>query len=511
MTIHTHPLDGDRTWDDERRALVERIGALEAALAAHTDLQSTNDRSSDRFRQAFEHAAVGMALVAPDGHWLDVNQALSDLIGYTPDELRATTFQALTHPEDLEGNLRAAQQMLAGTIHTYQVEKRYYHKQGHTLWALMSLSLARDPAGQPLYFIAQIQDISAQKQAEADLRDTINRTNALYTVTALATDALEIGALLNTVVRTAASVLPADRAVLITIDQATQTVIHQVEGGPGAMHVPRLSYAELWAGLSGEVLRTGESVISLSESPDPRESLQVQQRRAHDLAGSIVVVPLQSQSRMLGTLTAINAPGGAEFTIRDRDLLAALGSQAAIALDRMALVAELEQRATIDMLTHTLNRRAWLEHAQRLIAITQRSLQPTSVIFLDVDYFKLVNDTYGHEVGDRALAQISRACQQNVRLGDLVGRYGGEEFAILLPNADHERVMAVAERLRSAIEAHPLHVDSRTLHLTVSQGVATMAGPDCDLAALITQADRALYLAKRDGRNLVRHAGGPVV
>jgi PAS domain S-box-containing protein len=128
--------------------------------------------SEERFRQSFDSAPIGMALVAPDGRWLKVNRALCEIIGYTETELLETSFQAITHPDDLEADLLYVEQMLAGEIHTYQLAKRYYHKLGHVVWILLSVSLVRDLDDRPLYFIAQIQDVTEQKQAERALRQS---------------------------------------------------------------------------------------------------------------------------------------------------------------------------------------------------------------------------------------------------------------------------------------------------------------------------------------------------
>lgn len=128
--------------------------------------------SEERFRKAFEYAAIGKALVALDGHFLKVNRSLCEITGYSEQELLATTFQAITHPDDLDADLGYANQLLSGEIHSYQMEKRYFHKQGHILWILLSGCLVRDEREQPLYFIAQIQDITERKRAEDALRES---------------------------------------------------------------------------------------------------------------------------------------------------------------------------------------------------------------------------------------------------------------------------------------------------------------------------------------------------
>ena len=125
--------------------------------------------SEERFSSAFEHASIGMALLTTEGRWFRVNWALCWLLGYSEPELLKKTFQDITYPDDLESDLKFARQLLAGEVNSYQVEKRYFHKQGYVIWVLLSVSLVRDQAGRPIYFIYQIQDITERKKAERDL------------------------------------------------------------------------------------------------------------------------------------------------------------------------------------------------------------------------------------------------------------------------------------------------------------------------------------------------------
>jgi diguanylate cyclase (GGDEF)-like protein/PAS domain S-box-containing protein len=133
------------------------------------DAAASVREAEERFRLAFEQAAVGMALVAPDGRFLRVNGALCELVGYDAEALGAMTFQEITHPEDLDLDLEYVRQMLAGERRTYAMEKRYFHLDGHTVWVLLSVSLVRDETDEPLYFISQIQDITERKQLEERL------------------------------------------------------------------------------------------------------------------------------------------------------------------------------------------------------------------------------------------------------------------------------------------------------------------------------------------------------
>ena len=128
--------------------------------------------SEERFRAIFELAAVGVAQVAKDGGWLDVNQRLCDIVGYTREELLGRTFQDITHPDDLDADLAYVRQMLAGEISTYAMEKRYIRKGGGIVWIALTVSLVRETSGAPKYFISVVENITERKQAEAALRES---------------------------------------------------------------------------------------------------------------------------------------------------------------------------------------------------------------------------------------------------------------------------------------------------------------------------------------------------
>jgi diguanylate cyclase (GGDEF)-like protein/PAS domain S-box-containing protein len=147
------------------------FGFKKKLLAERTEALSALRGSDNRFQSAFEHAAIGMALVGIDGRWLQVNGALCGIVGYTENELLVSDFQSITFPEDLNADLAFVRQLIAGDIPHYQMVKRYIHRQGHLVWVLLSVSLVRDETGKPLYFISQIQDITQRQHAEEKLRD----------------------------------------------------------------------------------------------------------------------------------------------------------------------------------------------------------------------------------------------------------------------------------------------------------------------------------------------------
>ncbi len=159
----------------------ELISVLSLVLdvSDRTEALSALHSSEARFRNAFDYATIGMALVAPNGHWLKVNRALCEILGYDEGELLEKTFHDVTHPEDRETDLESLQDLLAGDIPSYQTEKRYCHKQGQVVWVQLSASLVRDSRERPLYLIAQIQDITARKRAREELHSSRARIAAI--------------------------------------------------------------------------------------------------------------------------------------------------------------------------------------------------------------------------------------------------------------------------------------------------------------------------------------------
>ncbi len=132
--------------------------------------------SEERFRQAFEFAGIGMAIVGLDGHWMRVNQSICDIVGYPAEELMKKTFQEITHPDDLDTDLNYVRELLDGVRRFYQMEKRYFHRTGRIVWISLTASLVCDVAGFPLYFVSQIEDITVRKQLETALAESEERT-----------------------------------------------------------------------------------------------------------------------------------------------------------------------------------------------------------------------------------------------------------------------------------------------------------------------------------------------
>jgi len=216
---------------------------------------------------------------------------------------------------------------------------------------------------------------------------------------------------------------------------------------------------------------------------------------------SYLAVPICLHDQVLGLLRLDGDTAG-KFSAEDGERLKPLANAAAIALENARLFGEVQRLAITDGLTGTYNRRHFFELAEHELNRASRFGHPVSAIMLDVDHFKQVNDTYGHAAGDQVLRVLAERCGESIRGIDILGRYGGEEFAIILPATDLLGAQNTAERLRRCISDVPVLTDRGDLAITISLGVASNAqDDDGDVASLLNRADAAMYAAKQAGRN----------
>lgn len=209
---------------------------------------------------------------------------------------------------------------------------------------------------------------------------------------------------------------------------------------------------------------------------------------------SIACIPMVVFNDVIGVINVTNKKNGQEFTHQDVKMLKAVADQAAVAVNK----AQLWDMAVTDSLTGLYVRRYFMVKLQEEIHRAERNNKTISVIMADLDSFKTINDTYGHDAGDRALKTISHFLKKNIRGVDAIARYGGEEFVMMVPDADKDAAFGLAERLREELANVKL---DKMPPITVSLGIATFPTDGNEVEELIKKADTAMYAAKRAGRN----------
>jgi len=482
----------------------ERLAVARDELARSSEVLGASEA---RFRSVFDAASVGIALVAPDGGWISVNQALCDIVGYSEEELWRLTFQQITHPEDIGADGGQLQAVLQGSLDSFQLEKRYIRKDGATVWVNLNVSPKRNAAGAVEYLVAVIKDIGDQKAAQAEIaalnadleRRVQERTAELEESNRRLLDAVERQQATEKALRAR------EAEIRSVVENANDAYIGLDEAG--AVTAWNRQAEETFGWPRDEALGQTLEQLIIPEEYRERHRLGMQRFLSTRIANAVDQrLELPALRRDGSTLTvevrirALEFEGRTMFSAFLHDITARKREQA-----------QREYESRHDLLTGLLNRRALLESIPIAQARARRSGKTLGLLFIDLDGFKAVNDSQGHEAGDILLGVIGERLRAGVRKTDSVYRLAGDEFTVLLEDmADtFDDAHTVAEKLIASI-SEPVELPGRAVRVRASIGIALDTGaPERSPDELLKEADHFMYQAKKAGRGRVCSARRP--
>jgi diguanylate cyclase (GGDEF)-like protein len=319
------------------------------------------------------------------------------------------------------------------------------------------------------------------------------------------TSSLQLDQVLRTIMEKINEVLRPDTWSLLLMDVEKNELYFQIATGKGAEALKDVRI-KVGQGLAGWVAESGEPVVVADTTKDSRFFSQVDEKTKVETR-SVVAVPVRFRDQCLGVIELINCIGPEGFSQRDLALLEALADYAAIAIENARHVQRIHELTITDDCTALYNARHLNFMLDTEIYRSHRYAFEFSLIFIDLDHFKNINDTYGHLMGSKLLSEIGTAIKEKCRLIDLAFRYGGDEFVVLLPQTSKENALGVAHRLHKLIrETVWLKEPGINSHITASVGVASYPSDSRTKAELLHLADEAMYVVKNSTRDSVAAA-----
>ncbi|HET7528595.1 MAG TPA: EAL domain-containing protein, partial [Burkholderiaceae bacterium] len=443
-----HIAELDSELLDCTRYIGSQIGQF--CLRAHAQAQLR--RSEKRYADTIELAAIGISHVDDAGRYVQANRALCDMLGYSRDELLGLTVKQISHPDDrnVADDLRA--RLRAGEIDSFQVEKRYLHKDGSSVWAQISVTVQRDDTGRALHDISITQDISARKLAELAVQRSEQRFRSL---------------------------------VELSSDwywELDAEFRYTAFGGRGMGDTEqRLRGRLAWD-------------VPQAESETGRINLRAQLERREPFRDfEYAFVDRDGDRRH------VSASGEPLFDEHGR--FAGYRGVSRDVTPRKQAEARIQYLATHDSLTGLPNRVMFGELLNHVLATARRNERKFAVLFIDLDRFKFINDSLGHEAGDALLCEVAKRLKECLRASDIVARLGGDEFVMLVQELhSSEQAGGIARKVMSAV-IKPLDLNGQECRVTASIGISVFPDDAADETSLLTHADLAMYHAKEEGKN----------
>lgn len=431
--------------------------------------------SRDRLLDVIDLLPDALFVVDAQGHYLFVNGACEQLLGYRPAELIGRRMMDLVLPEDRAKTARAAQVVMAGhPLNCF--ENRYVRKDGRVVDVMWSARWSGDGG----FRLAIARDMTEHRRA-ARLQQV------LYRICEAAQSDLDVTDFFGSIHACVADLLPLHGFCVALYDAREDTLSYPYFHSPSGRVPPSGPLAEVMPG--ADVIRAGRTL------------LQRPRGEGSDTGGSDRLgAPLMDKGRIIGAVILETGAGGARYCERDKATLELVAVQIASAIKRRRNEERLVHMARHDALTDLANRTVFRDALDLALRRAKRYEECVGLLFVDINGFKRINDTFGHEHGDHLLQMIAVRLRKSVRESDLVGRFGGDEFTLLMTNIrEAQSVGLVAAKVRHAIGA-AFELHGRKVRVSASVGTAVYPWDGLTQDELFRKADITMYEAKRASR-----------
>ena len=433
-----------------------------------------------------------ICVVDARGRYVFVNAAFERIFGYAPAEVIGRPMIELVHPDDRERTLRAADEIMAGQPKLH-FQNRYLRKDGQVVHIMWSARWSAEDGVR----IAVARDVTELKRAE-------RMQAALHAISEAAHSAEDLLALFRHIHQIVGELLPANNFFVALYDAKKDELsfpyfVDQCDQAPAPCRLDS-------GMLSGEVIRSGQALLL---TPDTQASAEPARPPAGRDLLDWLGVPLAGQHGVIGALVVQSHAGEVRYTEQDKALLQFVSTQVAAAIERKQTETRLHYLARHDQLTALPNRELFHDRLCTALAGAHRDDQRPAVLYLDLDRFKSVNDSYGHDIGDLLLCEAAARICRCVRESDTVGRIGGDEFVVLLPGIGRPgQAAAIAAGILAAL-AQPFELGGRHVRMSASIGMAIYPEHGEDDRTLLRRADDTMYAAKRRGGNCALMSEAP--
>ncbi len=446
--------------------------------------------SEEKFKTMIETSPDGIAITTLDGTIQFVTAKVVSMWGFdSADELIGRNTMEFIHSSYHQKAIFLVTEMFSGNF-TGASEYLMVRKDGSFFYAEANANILRDAQNNPVGVLYIERDITERKQAEvafkenAEELESINRQLevSISNANEMAAQAVQAEEMVRESEARFRAVFDTANDAIVSADSAGNIM----DWNPSAERI--FGYSKIEAqGQRIKLILPARHLAGMERILSGREK--------HVIGKTIEVEGLRKDGSEFPLELSLS-----EWRVADHKFFAAVIRDIT---ERKRLKEELQQQATLDALTGIFNRRHFQQLALDELKRAKRLKRPLAVVLIDIDYFKHVNDTFGHAAGDQALLAFTKICQKNIREIDMFARFGGDEFALLLPEASDEQAYIVVERIRLAVQSQPVELDGKFVSLTISSGFANLSVEQEAFDKLLSQADQALYRAKETGRNKV--------